>query len=136
MMRSEEPSKPVILVTDDEPFILQYIRHVLQLANYTVVTATSVDEAWEIIMRQPEIGLVLTDIVMPGSMDGFEFAAKIQRFDRDLPVLFVTGALSPTDARTSQITQDQLLLRKPFLPKQLVDFVGAKVRKETPGLAR
>jgi CheY-like chemotaxis protein len=136
MMRSEEPGKPVILVTDDEPFILQYIRHVLQLANYSVITATSVDEAWAILMGQPEIDLVLTDIVMPGSMDGLEFATKIHQLDRDLPVLFITGALSQTDARTTNITEGQVLLRKPFYPKQLVEFVGAQMRRETPGLAR
>ena len=47
--RSENSGKPLILVADDEPSILQYIEHVLQLADYRVVTATTVEEAWKIL---------------------------------------------------------------------------------------
>ena len=97
-MPSDERSRPLILVADDEPFILQYIKHVLQLANYDVVTANSVEEAWVILeRRQPEVELVLSDIVMPGSIDGVELAERIHQLDPDLPVLFISGALSEVD---------------------------------------
>jgi CheY-like chemotaxis protein len=134
---SENSDKPLILVADDEPFVLQYIEHVLQLANYRVITTTTVEEAWKILKRlQPEIALVLSDIVMPGSVDGVELAERIHRLDPDLPVLFVTGALSEPDPRAATI-EKQLLLRKPFFPKQLVDFVGAQLHKESSsGIAR
>ena len=134
---SENLGKPLILVADDEPSILQYIKHVLQLANYGVITATTVEEAWKILERQPEIALVLTDIVMPGSVDGVELAQRIHQLDPDLPVLFVTGALSELDSRTAIMIEKHLLLRKPFFPKQLVDFVGAQLQRESSsGIAR
>jgi CheY-like chemotaxis protein len=134
---SENSDKPLILVADDEPFVLQYIEHVLQQANYRVITATTVEEAWKILKRQqPEIALVLTDVVMPGSVDGVELAERIHRLDPDLPVLFVTGALSEADSRTGTI-EKELLLQKPFFPKQLVDFVGAQLHREpSSGIAR
>ena len=136
-MPSDEPSRPVILVADDEPFILQYIKHVLQLANYDVVTANSVEEAWAILeRRQPEVELVLSDIVMPGSIDGLELAERIHQLDPDLPVLFISGALSEVDPRTAKIAEKQLLLRKPFYPKQLVDFVRAHLRGTSSGIVR
>ncbi|HYZ73993.1 MAG TPA: response regulator, partial [Chthoniobacterales bacterium] len=75
----QNSGKPLILVADDEPSILQYIEHVLQVANYRVVTATTVEEAWKIVQRQQtEIELVLTDIVMPGAIDGQDLAKRIQ----------------------------------------------------------
>jgi CheY-like chemotaxis protein len=134
----ENLGKPLILVADDEPSILQYIERVLQVANYRVVTATTVEEAWKIWQRQQaEIELVLTDIVMPGSIDGQDLAKRIHQLDPALPVVFITGALSETDDRTTIMLEKQLLLRKPFFPKQLIDFVGAQLHKESSsGVAR
>jgi CheY-like chemotaxis protein len=126
---SDQHSRPVILVADDEPFILQYIKQVLQLADYDVITATGVKEAWTILeQRHSAIDLVLTDIVMPGSIDGMELAERIHQLDDDLPVLFMTGALSESDPRTAKMEDKQVVLLKPFYPKQLVDFVGAQLR--------
>jgi two-component system cell cycle sensor histidine kinase/response regulator CckA len=129
---SENLGQRLILVVDDEPFILKYIEHVLQLANYRVVTATTVEEAWKILEgRQHKIELVLTDVVMPGSVDGEEFAERLHQLEPGLPVLFITGALSETDPRTMMMVEKQQLLRKPFFPKQLIDFVGAQLHKES-----
>jgi CheY-like chemotaxis protein len=132
------PGKPLILVADDEPSILQYIQHVLQAANYRVVTASTVEEAWKILKRQQaEIELVLTDIVMPGSIDGQDLAKRIHQLDPALPVVFITGALSETDDRTTMMVEKQLLLRKPFFPNQLIDFVGLQLHRESSsGIAR
>jgi CheY-like chemotaxis protein len=134
----ENSGKPLILVADDEPSILQYIEHVLQVANYRVVTATTVKEAWKILeQQQAEIELVLTDIIMPGSVDGQQLADRIHKLDPDLPVLFITGAWSETDPRTATMLEKQLLLRKPFFPNQLIDFVGAQLHRESSsGVAR
>jgi DNA-binding response OmpR family regulator len=136
MMPSAEPGRPVILVTDDELFILQYVRQVLQLADFTVITTTTADQAWAILKRRlAEIDLVLTDIVMPGSIDGLELAARLRQLDHNLPVLFMTGALPEDDPRTGSVIEKQALLRKPFFPKQLVDFIGTRIRSRPDGLA-
>ena len=128
---SRNLNQPLILVADDEPFILQYIERVLQLANYGVITAATVEDAWKILeQRQSEIELVLTDIVMPGPVDGLELAEKIHQLAPGLPVLFITGALSESDPRAAVMVEKQLLLRKPFFPKQLVEFVGAQMHRE------
>jgi CheY-like chemotaxis protein len=128
---SRNLNQPLILVADDEPFILQYVERVLQLANYGVITAATVEDAWKILeQRQSEIELVLTDIVMPGRVDGLELAEKIHQLAPGLPVLFITGALSESDPRAAVMVEKQLLLRKPFFPKQLVEFVGAQMHRE------
>src|SRR5258708_25951767 len=128
-MPSDERSRPLILVADDEPFILQYIKHVLQLADYDVVTANSVEEAWAILKRrQPEVELVLSDIIMPGSIEGLELAEGIHQLATDLPVLLISGALSEADPRTAKVAETQLLLRKPYYTNQLCTFVHTHLR--------
>ena len=128
------PSSPIeakrsgrtILVIDDEPSILKCVQRILEHANYDVITSPSGNQAWEIIERgQPKVDMVLTDIVMPGSIDGLTLAAKIRRRALELPVLFITGALPEDDESATQLAKKKLVLRKPFFPKQLVDFVDS-----------
>jgi CheY-like chemotaxis protein len=122
-----------ILVVDDEPLIVQYVQRVLRRANYRVLTATDAEEAWAIFeQRRVRIGLLLTDIVMPGPMDGLELAAKIRETEPALPILLMTGAIPESDPRSVEMTEKGLLLRKPFLPKQLLDFMDGRIGSESP----
>jgi len=116
-----------ILVVDDEPFIVQYVRHVLEHSNYGVVTATNAEQAWAIFeQRRVRISLLLTDIVMPGLMDGLDLAAKIRKVEPAFPILFMTGAILEGDPRAAAgITEERLVLRKPLFPKGLLDFLAA-----------
>jgi CheY-like chemotaxis protein len=116
-----------ILVVDDEPAILQYIQRVLERGgNHSVLTSRSGEQAWGVIRgNQGKLDLVLTDIIMPGSIDGPTLAGMIQRRYKNLPVLFMTGALPENDAQAVEMTRRRLLLRKPFSPKQLVEFIDS-----------
>jgi two-component system, cell cycle sensor histidine kinase and response regulator CckA len=126
-------SKPLVLVVDDEPFILRYIERVLQIADYRVITVTTVEEAWKLFQQhQMDIELVLSDVVMPGSVGGLELAEKIHQFVPALPVVFITGALSELDSLSAMMYEKQQLLRKPFSPKELVDFIGSQLRRPSP----
>jgi two-component system, OmpR family, alkaline phosphatase synthesis response regulator PhoP len=115
----------MILVVDDEPFILQYVGKVLRQASYQVMTAGNGDQAWS-ILEQKEIHLVLTDIIMPGALDGLALAQKIREKHLRIPVLFITGAVPDGDDRTAELVSNGFLLRKPFFPKQLLDFIGER----------
>ena len=115
-----------ILVVDDEPAILDLVQRVLKHAGYNVITSPSGDRAWDVIERgQPEIDLVLTDIVMPGSIDGLTLADKIRQKYNKLPVLFMTGAVPESDEKAAAMAKKRLLLRKPFSPKALVGFIDS-----------
>jgi CheY-like chemotaxis protein len=117
-----------VLVIDDEPFILEYVRKVLQQAGYTTLIAESGDQAVAMFEeRRTEVDLVLTDIVMPGSIDGLEVATRIHRIDPNVPVLFITGAIPEDDPHTLSLMNGGFLLRKPFFPDQLIRFVENQV---------
>ena len=115
---------PTILIVDDEEFLLQYVRLILVRAGYSVLTAQNGAEAWDLIVDcQHEIRLVLTDIVMPGSFDGFELAERVRKRQPSLPVLLMTGAPLHTHPSTDGLSWKRALLRKPFSPDQLLTIV-------------
>jgi CheY-like chemotaxis protein len=119
-----------ILVVDDEPGILQYIRRVLEHGNHTVLTSRSGEHAWGVVQRsQAKLDLVLTDIIMPGSIDGPTLAARIERRYKKLPVLFMTGALPENDEQVVEMARKRRLLRKPFSPQQLAEFIDLHFRE-------
>jgi two-component system cell cycle sensor histidine kinase/response regulator CckA len=103
---------------------LEYVRLVLTRAGYSALTAQDGDEAWNLIVDQgSEIHLLLTDIVMPGSLDGFELAERVRKHQPDLPVLFMTGTPLHDHPNADLLTRERKLLRKPFFPDQLLTIV-------------
>ena len=115
---------PAILVVDDDEFILEFVRLLLVRSGYAVLTAQNGEEAWNLIVDdQREIGLVLTDIVMPDSFDGFELANRVRKHQLDLPVLLMTGATLHDYPSADVLAWEPMLLRKPFSPERLLTFV-------------
>jgi DNA-binding response OmpR family regulator len=124
-MQAKRPARTILVVDDDAP-ILHCVRRILEQANYVVLTSPSGDHAWNVIARgDVRVDFVLTDIVMPGSIDGLALAAKIRQREVKLPVVFMTGALPEDDEYLAEITREKLLLRKPFSAKQLVEFIDS-----------
>jgi two-component system cell cycle sensor histidine kinase/response regulator CckA len=117
-----------VLVIDDEPFILEYVRKVLHQAGYATFLAENADQALaRFEERKGEIDLVLTDIVMPDSIDGLELATRIHQIEPTVPVLFITGAIPQDDPYMLSLMNGGFLLRKPFFPDQLIRFVENQV---------
>jgi two-component system, cell cycle sensor histidine kinase and response regulator CckA len=128
---ASESADWTILVVDDEPGILEVIRRVLKHANYNVIPSQRGDDAWDILERnRPSIDLVLTDIVMPGPIDGIVLANKIRQKYQNLSVLFMTGSLPERDNFATGMARDRRLLRKPFSPRELLEFIDSHLGKE------
>jgi len=108
-----------ILAVDDEPLMRNLLTTVLQDNGYSVLTADSGVQAIDVFQKHPgEIGLLISDVVMPG-MDGPSLAAELQRSQPDLKVLLISGYCNP-----EQLSGGFEFLPKPFA---LVEMI-AKVR--------
>jgi two-component system cell cycle sensor histidine kinase/response regulator CckA len=93
-------------------------------AGYLVLTAQNGEEAWALITdQQHAIRLLLTDIVMPDSFDGFELADRARKHQPDLPILLMTGAALHEYPPGVLLPWESTLLRKPFSPDRLLTFV-------------
>jgi len=76
--RKQDLENASILVVDDEVLIRMDTMYVLEDAGYCVVEAANSDEAVTMLERCPGITTVLTDINMPGSMDGLQLSRLIR----------------------------------------------------------
>jgi len=80
-----------LLVVDDEPKIRQFLKEVLELREYTVLTAASGPEALDVLTRQP-VDCILLDVLMP-VMDGYELYHLLKEAPatQAIPVIIVTA---------------------------------------------
>ena len=83
-----ETAKRVLIVEDEEDILTAW-RTALEQKGYVVETADSADEAL-IVIKENDIDLVLTDIVMPGR-DGIELTSLIKESNPEIKILAVSG---------------------------------------------
>src|ERR1044072_244124 len=87
---SPSPSE-VVVVVDDEDFVRDNYRDVLQTLGYTVLTAANGEHALEVMTQHnAPVSLVVSDISMP-EMDGLEFVGMVRAAYPALPALLVSG---------------------------------------------
>ncbi|MFN4341051.1 MAG: EAL domain-containing protein [Azonexus sp.] len=83
------PQEKTLLLVDDEPHILSALTRLLRREGYTILTATSPTEAFELLARQP-IQVVISDQRMP-DMSGTEFLARVRQIHPATIRLVLTG---------------------------------------------
>ena len=116
-----------ILVVDDDPAILHLVRDKLDIAGFEVFTASSGQQAMDVIARRGLPHLAIVDIYMPG-MDGFEFCQTVQQFT-DLPVIMLTAVdEEETIIRGIEYFAEDYVT-KPFSPRELVARVQRVLRR-------
>jgi signal transduction histidine kinase/CheY-like chemotaxis protein len=107
--------KETILLVDDEDLLLTMGTKVLSTFGYRVITATTGQKALEILDRNdPQIDLVITDLVMP-AMSGRELVERIQQTVPGMRILCTSGYAWPS----AQVS-DQPYLQKPFTAQDLL----------------
>ncbi len=97
---SAAPASSTVLVVEDEVLLRADISDELRQAGYTVVEASSGHAALEILTSAMRIGLVCTDIRMPGDVDGIALARWIKTNHPYLPVIIVSAEAKAFDCRT------------------------------------
>lgn len=113
----------VILVVDDEPFVLNSVCAVLEFAGFRVLRASSGPEALHIASRYRDpIHLLLTDVRMPGP-SGPSMALQFAALHPEARCLFMAG-LPDHPELPERVRRDRhALLAKPFTPKILLEAV-------------
>lgn len=116
----------LILVVDDEPRMIQFIRMNLELEGYRVVQASDGLEALDKV-RDELPDLVILDVMMP-DLDGFE-TLRILRETSDVPVIMLTVKSEEDDiVRGLGLGADDYVT-KPFSPRELSSRVQALLRR-------
>ena len=116
-----------ILVVDDDPALVNLIEQVLSGKAYSVVKASSGQEALRVMFEQKP-DMVLLDVVMPG-MDGWQTCTRIREVS-DLPIIMLTGKKNTEDDIVMGLSYgaDEYLV-KPVGNKELLARVQAVLRR-------
>ncbi|MBI4521985.1 MAG: response regulator [Gemmatimonadetes bacterium] len=101
-----------VLVAEDSPTQREALRAALEEGGYAVSLAASGDEALRRLETEP-VDLVVSDIVMPGQVDGYELCRRIKEGERrDTPVILLTSLSDPMDIiRGLEVGADNFLTK-------------------------
>jgi CheY-like chemotaxis protein len=126
--------KPVVLVVEDEPILRELSVLELEEAGYTVLEAGNAHAALWIMRSRRGVGLIFTDINMPGKMDGLDLARIVHDHWPHVKVIVTTGAgLLPEET-----PEGGLFLAKPYSLSELSQTVdglthGSDAQAADPG---
>ena len=117
---------PRILVVDDDPKMLRFVRGALSRAGYAPLVMGAPDDLAHII-RTEKPQLVLLDLVLPGS-DGIELMRQVPELS-DLPVIFISAYRRDDTVAQALEAGAADYIAKPFSPTELVARVRAALRR-------
>lgn len=107
-----------VLIVEDDPLIREFVVEALREEGFEVIHAADGEQALAWCGRRAADVLV-TDIELPGKVDGWQIAERCREQNPGLPVIYATG-FSPVSPRP---VPGSLMLRKPFQPEQIVQAV-------------
>ncbi len=117
-----EPGKvgrgEVVLVVEDDPAVRRLSEGRVAALGFDVIGAGDADEAWAILGARPDVSLVFSDLIMPGSMTGEELAARIA-VERPAVRVLLTSGFSGGMMNLEGLADAPRLLRKPYRQSDL-----------------
>lgn len=108
-----------ILLVEDEPLILLDVELGLQDADHHVVSVSNADRAMHMLQAHA-IDVILTDIDMPGSMDGLALAARVSDLWPPVKIVVMSGKRRPSRA---ELPDRARFIAKPFNSADLLQTV-------------
>ena len=126
-MRGAEMKK--VLIMEDELNIRSFVVINLRRAGYDVIEAGNGQEALDAIAENPDIGVAILDIMVPGNMDGFEVCRQIRATNKQLGIIMLTARTQEMDKVTGLMTGADDYVTKPFSPAELTARIDALYRR-------
>ena len=125
-MNATTPSRPRLLLLEDDRATYTALRGILTLRGWDVVLATTVAEAREALTAEPLDAAVL-DLMLPdGTAD--ELVELLRARCPDLPIAIITGVSDPDRLGSIHLDGPTVLLRKPISLPDLLKAIAAPVR--------
>ena len=109
-----------IVIVEDDVLANEHLEFILQQAGYEVFSATSADEAAELLDDHEDVQLLVTDINLPGTVDGLKLAAAVKARRPEMNFIITTGYSAPKD---EEIPQGSLFLPKPYNARKMIEAV-------------
>jgi PAS domain S-box-containing protein len=111
----------LLLLVEDDPAVAETVTDQLQNLGYSVLLAESAEDARSLALDLPELRGVLSDIVMPGQVNGLALAREIRRKRADLGIALMSGYADWSALAGQDPACEFPVLAKPFADDQLAD---------------
>lgn len=112
-----------ILVVEDAPDLLDLLVTMLEQANYVAIPAGSGHQAIDLFDAIEQVDLLLTDVVMPGQVQGPELARLLSAKQPDLRVVFMSGHSDKATVHGNMLCSKDISLTKPVKRTDLFDAI-------------
>jgi DNA-binding NtrC family response regulator len=128
--------KPIILLVEDEPSIREIVADTLLEAGYICIPAGTGSDALRIIEAGLyKFDLLLSDVKMPGDLNGLQLAEKFQALFPGTPVIIMSGHVDPETAAARTKDNFQVFVKPLRLP-QLLEIVESALATQTTAVER
>jgi hypothetical protein len=124
-----------VLVVEDNEQVRTLAMSALDALGYRVIEARDADEALVRTAEHSTIDLVITDVVLPGGMNGRELAERLREDRPELRILFMSGYTSDAIVHRGVLTQELAFIQKPFSPTGLAARVRELLDEREPPAA-
>jgi CheY-like chemotaxis protein len=111
-----------VLVVEDEALVRLLLSESLKDAGYQVVEAGTGDEAARLIDGPDGFDLVISDIQMPGALDGIEVGIHARRRHASIPIIYVTGRPESMN-RLGSLGPHDAFVPKPYGPRDVITLI-------------
>jgi CheY-like chemotaxis protein len=108
----------VVLIVEDDALLRMCAAEIVEEAGFAVIEAADADAAMALLESRSDIALLLTDIDMPGSMNGLKLAHAVRGRWPPIKILVVSGQVRPLP---SELPRDSCFLAKPYQTATLVE---------------
>ncbi|OOG15073.1 response regulator [Pseudomonas sp. B21-040] len=126
-----KPSGGLILVVEDDPLILEFLCEILQDEGFVVEPQISADAASMYLEQHAnDVCLLLTDITMPGTLNGADLANQFGDRWPDKPIMIMSGFETP---QSSGVKHSVSFIKKPWAIGQLLDCVDGALKSKPAG---
>jgi DNA-binding NtrC family response regulator len=120
--------QPRVLLVDDDQVLLRALTETIQAEGYLAQPAISGDVALILLQHRVPVRLLITDVVMPGQLDGFALARRARLFCPGIPIIYTTGHLQVAHVRAHGAPYGEILV-KPWKVETLLAMVSTVLRE-------
>jgi signal transduction histidine kinase/ActR/RegA family two-component response regulator len=120
-----------VLLVEDDPDVLATLREQLTASGFSVAAAADGAQALELLRGDRSVGVLVSDVMMPGGLNGVELARAAREARADLPILLISGY--PGDAlKEKGVAEGEfVLLQKPLGQGELAERILALTARRT-----
>jgi CheY-like chemotaxis protein len=122
---SHKQRPSAILVVEDETILRMHALDMVEEAGFIPIEAANADEAIAILEKRSDIALLMTDVHMPGSMDGIKLAHAVRNRWPPVKIVVVSGHVVPDE---NDLPDGAVFFSKPFETDDLIGHLRRMIK--------